>query len=337
MADPRAALIAQMARARGLDPAAVLSIASVEGGFNGAVGDNGTSFGPFQLHEGGALPSGIANPAQWANSPQGISYAENAIQKVAQGLKGKAAIAAISSKFERPADVHGEIAKASDRYGQFSAGGKLPTGPGPIKGPVPPGYPMPPWTGQYPPGTIQNASPAPALQLAMQLVSNGGSSPLLQLAQQRLQLAAAHSTFGPQSSANSSVIPTKALPGGPSVDKGFQLPFVGATTQGEDPGFLVHLTTAAKAAGATQIRVTSGRRSEAHNASVGGVQDSNHLTGHALDGEAYVPGRGWVPLGTLLKGVAPKFGLRSGDQPGFFNGGPDPVHVDDGFNVKGSM
>jgi hypothetical protein len=51
------------------------------------------------------------------------------------------------------------------------------------------------------------------------------------------------------------------------------------------------------------------------------VQNSNHLTGHALDGEAFVPGRGWVPLGTLLQRVAPKFGLRSGDQPGFFNGG----------------
>jgi hypothetical protein len=72
MADQRG-LIAQLARARGLDPAAVLSIASVEGGFNGAVGDHGTSFGPFQLHKGGALPSGIKNPQQWANSPRASS------------------------------------------------------------------------------------------------------------------------------------------------------------------------------------------------------------------------------------------------------------------------
>lgn len=121
----RAALIAQMARQRGLDPAAVLSIASVEGGFNGAIGDNGTSFGPFQMHEGGALPSGRGN--QWANSRQGIAYALDHIASVARGLHGRQAIAAISSRFERPANVPAEIAKAASRYGQFSHG-SFPTG-----------------------------------------------------------------------------------------------------------------------------------------------------------------------------------------------------------------
>ena len=40
-----------------LDPKAVLGVASREGGIEwGGVGDNGTSFGPWQLHIGGAMP-----------------------------------------------------------------------------------------------------------------------------------------------------------------------------------------------------------------------------------------------------------------------------------------
>lgn len=117
----REALIAQMARQRGLDPRAVLAIASVEGGFNGSVGDHGTSFGPFQLHEGGALPRGIGNPNQWANSRAGIAYALNRIAGVAGGLRGRAAVQAISSRFERPANVPAEISKAMSRYGGTGA------------------------------------------------------------------------------------------------------------------------------------------------------------------------------------------------------------------------
>lgn len=126
----REALIAQMARQRGLDPRAVLAIASVEGGFNGSVGDHGTSFGPFQLHEGGALPKGISNPNQWANSKAGIQYALDKIAGVAGGLRGQAAVQAISSRFERPANVPGEISKAMSRYGGLggAAGASAPAG-----------------------------------------------------------------------------------------------------------------------------------------------------------------------------------------------------------------
>jgi cell wall-associated NlpC family hydrolase len=119
----RAAAIAQMARQRGLDPRAVLAIASVEGGFHGSIGDHGTSFGPFQMHEGGALPRGIGNPQQWANSRAGIAYALNRIAGVAHGLRGQAAVQAISSRFERPANVPAEISKAMGRYGQFGGAG----------------------------------------------------------------------------------------------------------------------------------------------------------------------------------------------------------------------
>lgn len=114
-----AAYIAQRARALGLDPNAVLAIARQEG-LSGGVGDHGTSFGPFQLHEGGALPRGIPlNRAQaWAESPAGINYALSRINSVAHGLRGQAAVSAISQRFERPANPAAEIAGAMRDYGK---------------------------------------------------------------------------------------------------------------------------------------------------------------------------------------------------------------------------
>lgn len=105
----------------------------------------------------------------------------------------------------------------------------------------------------------------------------------------------------------------------------------GKTTKGVNPIFLGRVAAAAKAAGATYIYVISAKRTPATNT---GVSNSNHLYGHALDGYAYVPGQGKVPLGTLLKDSASSYGLRSGDQPGFYKGAPDPNHVDDGYNVN---
>ena len=49
----------------GVDPAAALAVAAQEG-LSGRVGDAGTSFGPFQLHRGGALPAGRGRA--WAES-----------------------------------------------------------------------------------------------------------------------------------------------------------------------------------------------------------------------------------------------------------------------------
>lgn len=115
--------IVQGARARGLDPAAVLAVAQSEGGFGappGNIGDNGTSFGPFQLHVGGRLPSGLSDPATWANTPAGIDYALDGIAKVAKGLFSTAAIANIVRAFEAPADPASEIARASKYYGLFA-------------------------------------------------------------------------------------------------------------------------------------------------------------------------------------------------------------------------
>lgn len=129
------------------------------------------------------------------------------------------------------------------------------------------------------------------------------------------------------------------MPGGPAPTPATGAPpsntisFLG-NTQGVKAGLLSKVSDAAKAAGVTKIRITSGYRSPGHNAAVGGVTHSNHMTGDALDGEAFIPNRGWVPLGVALQPVVGKFGLRSGNVPGFYNGGPDPVHVDDGANQR---
>lgn len=114
--------IANRASAFNLDPNAVLSVAAQEG-LGGGIGDNGTSFGPWQLHQGGALPGNIPlNQAQsWSWSPQGIDYALGQMSKVAAGQRGPQAVNSIVSGFERPANPQREIANALASYGGQSA------------------------------------------------------------------------------------------------------------------------------------------------------------------------------------------------------------------------
>lgn len=118
--------ITQRSQALGLDPRAVLAVATVEGGFSGAVGDSGTSFGPFQLHIGGALPSGKGKA--WAQSTEGVDYALAQIAKVAKGKSGLAAITAIVTLFERPAAPQAEISRAMKVYGTTNVKRSDPSG-----------------------------------------------------------------------------------------------------------------------------------------------------------------------------------------------------------------
>jgi hypothetical protein len=111
--------------------------------------------------------------------------------------------------------------------------------------------------------------------------------------------------------------------------KGFS--FLG-NTKGVNTSFLNALSQAVASQGGSQVKITSGFRDPQHNAAVGGVQGSLHTKGDALDGYAMIGGK-WVPLGTALLPVAKKYGLRSGDVAGFFNGGKDPVHVDYGASL----
>ncbi len=116
--------IVAAAKKAGVDARAALAVAMTEGGTKfGAVGDSGTSFGPFQLHIGGASPfSDPRKAAQFANSIEGITYA---LQKMAAaGAAGKSgfdAIKAIVYSFERPANPAAEVAKALTYYKQIPA------------------------------------------------------------------------------------------------------------------------------------------------------------------------------------------------------------------------
>lgn len=102
----------------GYDPLPALAVVPHEGGFSGAVGDSGTSFGPFQLHIGGALPKSIAasQAKTWANSPVGIDYALGRINSVVGKDTGTNAVTDIVYKFERPADPATETSKAISTY-----------------------------------------------------------------------------------------------------------------------------------------------------------------------------------------------------------------------------
>jgi cell wall-associated NlpC family hydrolase len=108
-----------------------------EGGVKfGAVGDHGTSFGPFQLHVGGALPRGKG--AAWANSPAGIDYAVRQMAQYVGSKTGAAGVSAAVRGFERPADPNAEIARDM-AYGNLGAVGRgVPAGgvPGAARQPM---------------------------------------------------------------------------------------------------------------------------------------------------------------------------------------------------------
>lgn len=71
------------------------------------------------------------------------------------------------------------------------------------------------------------------------------------------------------------------------------------------------------------VDVNSGYRTPAHSVAVGGFADDPHTRGIAVD--AYVDGR---PVGKVFTAAQFKAaGLVTGNQPGFFNGKPDPEHV----------
>lgn len=166
----------------GIDPNVLLAVAPHEGGFQGAVGDQGTSFGPWQLHAGGALPAdvwaqGADYAKKWANSPAGINYAVQSIAKVVGTQKGPAAVRAVVTNFERPAQqyVEGEVAKSLASYGAgpttiptvptIPAAPTLTadTTPTPIAG-------LPPVTGTLPAALATKPHAALPLKVALQLL-----------------------------------------------------------------------------------------------------------------------------------------------------------------------
>lgn len=151
--NPIVNLIVQGARARGLDPAAVLAVASQEG-LSGRIGDGGHAYGPFQLNNAGGVITG-SHPGvndratqAWASSPAGINFALDRIAQVARGLHGAQAVNAIVTQFERPRNPGREVAGANAAYGGYTGyAGGAPTAPpdapqGPAQ-PVRPGQAKP--------------------------------------------------------------------------------------------------------------------------------------------------------------------------------------------------
>lgn len=89
--------IKQAAHATGADPVALLATALQESNAQlGRVGDNGSSYGPFQHHRGGALGS---HDSAWANSYAAVL--ERATQFAKYGVRGGKGAAAVQRPFDQ--------------------------------------------------------------------------------------------------------------------------------------------------------------------------------------------------------------------------------------------
>lgn len=111
MADPTViANIKKAAAQAGADPVAMLATSLVEDGARpGVVGDQGTSFGPFQFHVGGALGN---HPASWADTPAAyLNRAQEFARLQVHGGKGAAAV-------QRPANPAGYAQRVQGELGQ---------------------------------------------------------------------------------------------------------------------------------------------------------------------------------------------------------------------------
>jgi hypothetical protein len=99
--------IQQAAKQTGADPAALLATSLQESGARfGAVGDNGSSYGPFQFHRGGALGP---HDAAWANSYEAVlNRAKEFARLQVHGGPGAAAV-------QRPLD-RSLYARGVDKY-----------------------------------------------------------------------------------------------------------------------------------------------------------------------------------------------------------------------------
>jgi hypothetical protein len=322
MANSVAQYLMAHARQYGLDPRAVIAIARQEG-LGGGVGDHGTSFGPFQLHEGGALPRGIApgRAQAWATSPAGMNYALSRIASVARGLHGAQAISAISRRFERPADPSAEIAGAIRDYGRgagsspaVSAVGQLMAsvgGGGSGGGGVNPRQLM----SQY---LLQEAQ--------SQLTGQGNSvdaqgQGLLQMALMRKALQSSSGPAGAPKGASPKSGGAASFDANPSSYSNITaLP--GVNISRVDPKLLAAINEVAKAHG-VKVTINSGWRSPQHSVAVGGFANDPHTRGVAVD--AYVNGK---PIGDVFgPQVWAALGVQSGNVPGFYNGQPDPEHL----------
>lgn len=104
--------VVEVARENGVDPKLAVAMMLVEsGGDNRAVGDNGTSFGLFQLHQGGMLTSAGLTPEQAYDPRTNAEVSIGNLAKIDQNYSNPGAAAAAS---QRPADPAGYAVKVNN-------------------------------------------------------------------------------------------------------------------------------------------------------------------------------------------------------------------------------
>jgi len=323
----RIAYINAMARRLGLDPKAVDAVGSMEG-FSGRIGDGGHAFGPFQENNAGGVLTGRFPGAstqqlnQWAWSNPGIMDALSRMARVAKGERGAQAIQDIVGRFERPANPSAEIAGAERRYGG-SLGPLRASGP---SGPLDVLHAVTGGSGGSSGSSLDKQLLGEFfLQQAQDALSGKqDGSGILGLALARKALGAngiGTLTTPPSTDGKGGMGPIRPPKGGkadysnisfdPNVD-----------WQHVNPSLLDRINQVAAAHGVT-VTINSGYRSNAKSRAVGGFPGDPHTKGLAVD--AYVNGK---PIGQVIPAsVWAKFGITSGDVPNFYNGAPDPEHL----------
>lgn len=110
-----AQLIAQHARRTGADPYTLLATAIVESGLNPrAVGDNGTSYGLYQMHVGGAGGSSHESAKRYLDP---LTAIENRARHFRGGAGGR-----FAASVQRPADPGGYASKVDAVIAELRAG-----------------------------------------------------------------------------------------------------------------------------------------------------------------------------------------------------------------------
>lgn len=121
-----AKVVAQVAREQGVDPVAAVAMMLVEsGGRSTAVGDNGTSFGLFQLHEGGMLTAAGLTKEQAFDPRTNASVSLKSLRHEWEKGHATRSPGEIAAASQRPADPVGYAAKvdgAMDRARSLLSG-----------------------------------------------------------------------------------------------------------------------------------------------------------------------------------------------------------------------
>lgn len=121
-----AKVVAQVARERGVDPTLAVAMMLVEsGGRSTAVGDGGTSFGLFQLHEGGMLTAAGLTRDQAFDPRTNAAVALKSLRHEWEKGHERRSPGEIAAASQRPADPVGYAAKvdaAMDRARALLAG-----------------------------------------------------------------------------------------------------------------------------------------------------------------------------------------------------------------------